>query len=421
MTEKNDSVNSVKSDDVEAKLLPLSYGLSLLKQLLPVPTHVFKSDFHYLEKFEKEQADEWNVLKTDFEFRCKILEEVRKKELAIITTERPVIYGGVKCTDDLYLVVGPVVISKVDLNFNQLYALKHNAKNVSFTFCNVKNFASFLLLVYSSITGRYMYLSEFLDENFLTEQIISQTNKNLADFYDNNAQTFKTHNPESFEADIISSIKNGDSESLKKAHNSIYASMRGTIARNELRNAQNLAIVDITIATRAAIDAGLSSEELYQISDAFILEVEDCRYPSDAEALARACAYRCSSLVMAHIQYQKNADFKGHAVVQMACDYIEKHIYEKFDLSSLCKKLKVSPSYISKLFKKERGMTLSEYSRKRKIDISKVLLESTDKTISEISFMLNFNSQSHFGRTFIKECSISPAQYRRLNIRKMPF
>lgn len=73
------------SKEKQQKILPLSYGLGLVKELVPVPTHIFKSDNHYYEKFDREEVDEWNVLKTDYEFRKKILKEVKKKTLSLST------------------------------------------------------------------------------------------------------------------------------------------------------------------------------------------------------------------------------------------------------------------------------------------------------------------------------------------------
>lgn len=49
------------------------------------------------------------------------------------------LFGGVKCTDDLFLVIGPVVITQVDQNFTKLYALKHKANNVSLFYIDVKS------------------------------------------------------------------------------------------------------------------------------------------------------------------------------------------------------------------------------------------------------------------------------------------
>lgn len=407
-------MSPTENDTKVANILPLSYGLSLLKQLLPVPTHIFKSDNHYLEKFDNGQHDDWNVLKTDYDFRCQMLKEVREKGIGLIAQEKPIVYGGVKCNDDLTLVIGPVAIVDVDPNFCKLYALKHNAYNMTPFSCSVKKLASILLLIYSSITNKYIYLSDFLDTNLLTDDIVENTNKQIVKIFSHQSVAEKTHNPGMFEDSIRSAIKSGDVDNLKKALNSIYASMRGTLSRNTLRSSKNLAIVDITLATRAAIEVGLSVEEMYVISDAFIMEVEDCKYESDATALAQACALRCTQMVNKYLSTRdKNED--NSLIVSRCCQYIERHIYEKFDLQTMCEKLKVSASYLSKLFKAEKDLTIGEYVRARKIKLAQMMLNTTDKPISEIALMLSFNSQSHFGRIFLQETGQTPAAYKNQN------
>lgn len=171
------------SKEKQQKILPLSYGLGLVKELVPVPTHIFKSDNHYYEKFDREEVDEWNVLKTDYEFRKKILKEVKEKNIVIINEEQPVLFGGVKCTDDLFLVIGPVVITQVDQNFTKLYALKHKANNVSLFYIDVKKLASILLLIYSSITDKYIFLSDFLDKSFLNDELLESAQKHVANIF----------------------------------------------------------------------------------------------------------------------------------------------------------------------------------------------------------------------------------------------
>ena len=69
--------------------MPLSYALSMLIQLLPLPFHVFKSDDHYLEKFDNGASDSWNVLKNDFAFRKQILSEIRKKKYSAYLSRAP--------------------------------------------------------------------------------------------------------------------------------------------------------------------------------------------------------------------------------------------------------------------------------------------------------------------------------------------
>ena len=394
--------------------LPLSYALSLLSQFIPLPVHIFDKNGHYYDKFNDDYSDDSNVLKTDHEFRLEIIKIISEHKVTIISNEKPILFGGVQCLDDLTLVVGPITMSDVDQNFCKLYALKHNARSVSPFRCDVRKLASLILLIYSSITHKYIYLSDFLDKNLLNENVIATTQKHIAEIINSKTLTNRPHNPGSFEDNIRFAISHGDIEALKRSLNSMYASMRGTLSRNELRSAKNLAIVDITIATRAAIDAGLGCEELYIIADAFILEAEDASSVYEAQAVARACALRCTQLVA---QALKNKDQENNLspVVSRACDYIDRHVYEKIDLLMLSEKLKISSSYLSKIFKKEKNMTIGEFARQRRISVAKILLTSTEKSISEIAALLNFNSQSHFGRIFLKLEGLTPAKYRNMN------
>ena len=57
-------------------------------------------------------------------------------------------------------------------------------------------------------------------------------------------------------------------------------------------------------------------------------------------------------------------------------------------------------------------MSIGDYIRRRKIEIAKMLLRTTDRSLGEIAMLLSFNSQSHFGRVFLKETGMTPAAYK---------
>lgn len=391
--------------------LPLSYGISLLAHTHALPYHVFGADNHYVEKFDSNDLDSWNVLKTDFKLRCSILERIREKKVALVIDESPVIFAGVQCLDGLTLVAGPVAMVRVDQNFMQLYANKHKAAACPLQYCEPSTLAATVLIIYSGIYGKMMTVNDLLDQYFLTPEVIELTQQRMASVFSKISLEARPHNPVSFELNIRRAIRSGDEKLLKDALNSPYAAMRGTLARNKLRSAQNLAIVDITIATREAIDCGLSVEELYQLSDAFILQVEDCRYPADCDALARTCALRCTQLVAA-AREESLHDSSVSSIVLRARNYIDQHLYEKIDMEALASSLKISYGYLSRVFKEGMKMTLVDYALKRKIESAASQLESTDKSLQEISDMLGFSSQSHFGAVFAKYMHMTPKQYR---------
>ncbi|MEB8823047.1 helix-turn-helix transcriptional regulator [Bacillus cereus] len=71
-----------------------------------------------------------------------------------------------------------------------------------------------------------------------------------------------------------------------------------------------------------------------------------------------------------------------------------------------------NPMYLSTLFKKEVGMTLSEYIQREKVEEAKKLLTLTNYSLLEVSTFLNFNNQSYFTKIFKKYTEFTPKQYR---------
>jgi YesN/AraC family two-component response regulator len=97
-------------------------------------------------------------------------------------------------------------------------------------------------------------------------------------------------------------------------------------------------------------------------------------------------------------------------------DYITNHIYENITLSQLSKVLSVSSNYLSEKFKKEVGMTISEFIQKEKVEEAKRLLSSTNNSILDICVSLNFTDQSYFTKIFKKVTGITPNQYRKTTL-----
>lgn len=81
-------------------------------------------------------------------------------------------------------------------------------------------------------------------------------------------------------------------------------------------------------------------------------------------------------------------------------------------LDDIAEKMGISPTYLSRLFSKEKGMPLQEYVLKVRVDRAANLLTYSDSSIAEIGDYVNFPSQSYFGRVFKKYTGLTPKQYR---------
>jgi len=74
----------------------------------------------------------------------------------------------------------------------------------------------------------------------------------------------------------------------------------------------------------------------------------------------------------------------------------------------------VHPVYLSALFKKTFGQTISSYVRTRRLDAARQALREPNRTIGEIAITHGFASQSHFTRVFREHTGFTPLAYRKL-------
>lgn len=92
--------------------------------------------------------------------------------------------------------------------------------------------------------------------------------------------------------------------------------------------------------------------------------------------------------------------------------YIEQSINLPFTLDDLADELYVSKAYLSRVFKSNTGRSIMEYARNRRIEMTQKALTYSDLSISYISELFCFSTQSHFSKTFKEITGKTPRQYR---------
>jgi two-component system, response regulator YesN len=98
--------------------------------------------------------------------------------------------------------------------------------------------------------------------------------------------------------------------------------------------------------------------------------------------------------------------------VQKSIDYIRTHYTENISMNEVAAKVNFSPTYFSRLFKKETAHSFVSYVTLVKLQRSIWLLRRTNQTIEQIAMDLGFNTPNYFSSTFKKEIGLSPSQYR---------
>lgn len=228
-----------------------------------------------------------------------------------------------------------------------------------------------------------------------------------SDFYINNTRSIL------IEKDIIKKILHGDVEGLKDGASKIPAVSSGNLAANLIRHQKNFFIKLETIASRAAIEAGLDIDEIIAIEEMYITKCESLQNIDRIKNLQYHMLLDYADRVKKHYQY--NGD--NYKLINDIAKYIRDNISEPIKTSDIAFFLGKSRNSITTEFKNKTGMNLSDFIKLKKIQEAEELLYETDITLVSISSFLGFSSQSHFCKVFKKITGLTPTEYRK----KSPF
>lgn len=101
------------------------------------------------------------------------------------------------------------------------------------------------------------------------------------------------------------------------------------------------------------------------------------------------------------------------SVVDKAKHYIAKHMSEELSREDIAGHVCLHPDYLARLFKKDTGLTISEYVLKERIALAKQMLAKTELPITSIAYELGYGNYSHFSKMFKKATSVGPQEYRK--------
>jgi len=92
---------------------------------------------------------------------------------------------------------------------------------------------------------------------------------------------------------------------------------------------------------------------------------------------------------------------------------IDEKITEKLTLQNISAQLNLSKEYVSYIFKKETGKTLTNYINEQKMIVAKEFVANNDMSLVEISQALGFDNYNYFSRLFKKHFDCAPIDMRK--------
>lgn len=99
-------------------------------------------------------------------------------------------------------------------------------------------------------------------------------------------------------------------------------------------------------------------------------------------------------------------------MVTVAIEYMKYNLSNKISLVDIAASVHMSKYHFIRIFKNNTGYSPYEYLQKLRMDTAKHLLQTTNKTIGEISSAVGYQSEMGFTSAFSEKVGISPGRYR---------
>ncbi|MDF2663154.1 MAG: AraC family transcriptional regulator [Paenibacillus sp.] len=103
----------------------------------------------------------------------------------------------------------------------------------------------------------------------------------------------------------------------------------------------------------------------------------------------------------------------GSDPVAICCEYIQNHLHEELSLQNVSRLVHMSSEHLTRLFKRERGVTFYQYVLQRRVlECKRMLRHCPEMTLTDIAYAVGFASAAQFSRVFKSMTGQLPSQYR---------
>lgn len=358
-----------------------------------------------------EENPEYNPIYNNETFRFSLAGGADKqKEPLVISDDFHMFYICVKW-EDIYYMLGPLstqVMSRTERHrFYRFYGIDEKwEKGLHYhTLMEILQIAGMFAKI---ITDREYTDQQLVDANYHAvaseeerqEQIWFDIKSEDEDIYRHTYQE---------ERRILEAVKEGNVEQAVHLSKEMDVNI-GRLGKSEVEHWRNLSIVATTLCARAAIEGGVMPAIAYRLSGFYINKSTACK---DVTQILIYRNHAIEELAKRVWEQKRKRHTSGYT--EQCKDYVYGHYREKIYLNDIADTLGISSSYLSRLFKRETGVSLQEFINDVRVEKASNLLIYSEETLPKIAEYVNFPSQSYFGKIFKQKMRMTPKQYRELH------
>lgn len=183
--------------------------------------------------------------------------------------------------------------------------------------------------------------------------------------------------------------------------------LQGMLSQDPVQSQKYHFAILASLIARLCIEEGLDRETAYGMSDIYIQRVDTL---TSVEKIYELRDKLVNDYTDTMHNTKRNQAYSKQ--IAKAIDYINNNLNARITVAEVAEHLNVTASYLSKLFSKETGQSISSYIKEEKLKGAADLLKFSDFTITGISEYYHFSSQSHFTAAFTEYHGMTPKKYR---------
>lgn len=221
------------------------------------------------------------------------------------------------------------------------------------------------------------------------------------------------YNPE---LEFYSHIKSGNVTKVKELCKEALIDKPGlgVLSQSSAQNMKYHFAITTAMIARYCIEGGMDLADAYSLSDFYIQKADMCKTAKEVSDLH---PLMCEDYATRMKKMRKK---KVCSLAIANClDYIYDNLHTRITIEALSEHVHLNSSYLSRLFKKEMGTSVTDYIRDKKIETSKNMLIYSDFSIAQIASILAFPSQSYYTKVFHEQTGMTPSHYRTLYFRNI--
>ncbi len=205
---------------------------------------------------------------------------------------------------------------------------------------------------------------------------------------------------------LMEAVKNGQLHKITAVASAVVNNGTEQRSADSLRDRKNYLIILKTLLRKAAEYGGVHPLHVHRISSQYAREIESAR-------TLKQCLHLQQEMMINYCQLVKRRSLSKYSpLVSRAVTLIQFDLTADLSLKNVAKKLNANPSYLSDIFHREYGCTLTDFINGERMDKSAQLLKSTGLSVQEIAAECGILDSSYFIKLFKKHTGLTPVKYR---------